>query len=163
MKNHIWLFLIFFIACENKLTTEQRRKMHEQMELHKIRKVTDSEITEAAYAKGRGIIKAIELAGKDSVYIDSLEKAYQGRLRWIVPGKSNVVAIEQQLIDAYLASESGLAQDNVQKIRRGNEESDSILYTKPVITKLQDGSERLEGIWNIWLSKKELILSMPKK
>ena len=133
------------------------------MELHQIRRVTDAEITEAAYARGRQMVTTIEKLSSDSARVDSFVTKHEGRLRWIVPGRSNVQQLEQQLVEAYLADESGGMNDNVQEIRRGGEKSDSILYTKPVVTRLPDGSERLDGIWNIWLSRKQLILAMDKK
>jgi hypothetical protein len=162
MRKFGFLVLLFAIACDGKLSDEQRKRMREQMELHKIKRVTDTEITEAAYARGRELFGLLEKNKSDSVTMDSIITASDGRIRWIVPGKGNAIALEQQLVDAYLADESGSMQDNVQELRKGQEKSDSILYTKPVVTKLNDGSEKLEGIWNIWLSKKELILAMDK-
>jgi len=162
MKYYTLILAIIFFGCEGKLTDEQRKRMHEQMELHKIKKISETEITEAAFAKGRSYMKTLEDAGRDSSKIDSIITASQGRIRWIVPGKANILAMEQQLIDAYLASEAANIEDNVQELRHGVERSDSILYTKPVVTKMSDGSERFEGVWNIWLSKKELILAMDK-
>jgi hypothetical protein len=150
-------------ACGGSLSDEQRKKMREQMELHEIKKVTDAEITEAAFIKGRDIVKTLENFHGDSVRIDSLITSEQGKVRWLVPGKDNALEIEQQLIDAYIAAESGEQQDNVQRVRNAEGESDSILYTKPVVSKLPNGTERLEGVWNVWLSKKQLILSMDKK
>jgi hypothetical protein len=161
MKKY-WVILAVFFACEGKLTDEQRRQMKEQMELHKIKRVTETEITEAAFEKGRSQIKQIESFGKDSAKINAFVSESGGRVRWIVPGKGNVLALEQQLIDAYLADMTGGMQDNVQELRHGTEKTDSILYTKPVVVKLADGSERFEGVWNIWISKKELILAMDK-
>jgi hypothetical protein len=162
MKKYGIVLMALLIACEGKLTDEQRKKMHEQMELHKIVRVTDTEITEAAFARGRAVMSVLDHAKGDPVEIDSVIHASHGTIRWIVPGKGNALALEQQLVDAYIADESGSLQDNVQELRNGQEKSDSILYTKPVVTKLQDGSERLEGVWNIWLSRKQLILAMDK-
>jgi hypothetical protein len=158
----IIVLMILTISCDGKLTDEQRKRMHEQMELHKIKRITDPEITEAAFVKGRSIIKSLEHVKSDSSKIDSILNASHGRIRWLIPGKGNALALEQQLIDAYIADESGAMQDNIQDVRNGQEKTDSLLYTKPVMTKLADGSERLEGVWNIWLSRKELILAMDK-
>jgi hypothetical protein len=163
MKKYWVVMVLVFIACEGKLTDEQRKRMKEQMELHKIKRVTDTEITEAAYARGRKIMSDIEKVQTTSAKRDSLVLASGGAFRWIVPGKINAQALEQQLVDAYIADLSGDLQDNVQEVRNGLEKSDSILYTKPVVTKLSDGSERLEGVWNIWLSRKQLILAMDNK
>ena len=157
------ILTVFFFGCGGQLSDEQRKNMKEQMELHKIKKVTDSEITEAAFAKGRAIIAALETFHGDSAKIDSMVKAEKGRLRWIVPGSSNALAMEQQLIDAYLQADVTEQVDNVQQIRNSEGESDSLLYTKPSLSKLPDGTEKLEGVWNVWLSKKELVLSMDNK
>lgn len=148
-------------SCGGSLSDEQRQQMREQMELREIRRVTDTELTEAAFAHGREVIETIKGMKGDSVRIDSLIKA-DGRIKWIKPGTSTALALEQQLIDAYIAAETGSLQDNVQKMRNPEGDSDSILYTKPVVTKLPDGAEKLEGVWNIWLSRKQLILSMDK-
>jgi hypothetical protein len=161
-RSLIIILLLVAASCENKLSDEQRKAMRENMELHKIKKVTDVEITEAAYAEGRMILAKIEEAKSDSTRINAILKTYGGKVRLIRPGKNNALAMEQQLIDAYLADESGSIQDNIQKIRNNSVETDSILYTKPAVTKLPDGSDRLEGMWSIWLSKKELIIKMKK-
>ena len=162
MKKYLLVSAIIFLGCEGQLSEEQRKRMHEQMELHKIKKISDTEITEAAFARGRSLMKAINDVGQDSSRIDSIVLQSRGKIRWIVPGKGNILALEQQLIDAYLADDTGEIKDNVQELRHGAEKSDSILYTKPVVTKMADGSERFEGVWNVWLSKKELILAMDK-
>lgn len=162
MKHLIIAVALLFIACEGKLTEEQRRKMREQMELHKIKRVTESELTEAAYAKGRQIISSINAVRNDSAKLDSVLALHSGRVRFIMPGTSNALDLERQLVEAYLADESGAMQDNIQKLRRENMDTDSILYTMPSVTKLDDGTERLDGIWNIWLSRKQLILEMDK-
>lgn len=163
MRYLIIVVALVFWTCGGSLSDEQRQKMREQMDLHEIRRVTDTEITEAAFSQGRQIIKIIETMEGDSTRIDSLIQAENGRIKWIAPGTSTALALEQQLIEAYIAAETGSLQDNVQKIRNPDGDSDSILYTKPVVTQLPDGADRLEGVWNIWLSRKQLILSMDKK
>jgi hypothetical protein len=158
------IILIFILAgCGGSLSDEQRKQMHKQMDLHKIMRVTEVEITEAAFAKGRETINILERFKNDPIKLDSVLKINEGRIRYIQPGKSNARALEQQLIDAYLAQESGALQDNVQKLRNAEGDFDSLLYTKPVIIKLPDGSEQLDGVWNIWLPKKQLILDIGKK
>jgi len=162
MKKYWILALAALLACEGKLSDEQRKRMREQMELQKIKRVTETEITEAAYARGRSLIALIEKCQGDSAKIDSLIDLHHGTIRWIVPGKTNATELERQLVDAYLAAESGSFQDNIQRVRNGAVQTDSILYSKPVMTTLADGSERLDGVWNIWLSQKQLILAMDK-
>ncbi|HEY3429299.1 MAG TPA: hypothetical protein VGK39_01400, partial [Cyclobacteriaceae bacterium] len=51
----IFLWLIV-VACGGSLTDEQRKKMKEAREQQAIVKVTEAEITEAAFAKGRSVI-----------------------------------------------------------------------------------------------------------
>jgi hypothetical protein len=164
MKHWITIIpVLVFLGCSGSLSDEQRKRMHEQMDLHKIKRVTENEINEAAFAKGRETVKLLEAFQGDSARIDSLIKTEKGKIRWIVPGASNARELERQLMDAYINAASGSLQDNVQKIRHAEGESDSLLYTKPVVSKMTDGANKLEGVWNIWLSKKQLILSMNKK
>jgi hypothetical protein len=159
-----WMFftVALLLSCEGRLSDEQRKRIKEEMQLQKIKKVSEVEITEAAFAEGRKLVDLANSFGGDSVRIDSLMQSTKGKMRFVVPGKSNVMALEQQLIDAYLEDESGMMLDNVQRARPGKNVSDSLLYTKPVIEKMPDGSEKLIGIWNIWLSQKQLIIAMDK-
>jgi hypothetical protein len=48
--------------------------------------------------------------------------------------------------------------DNVQKIG-----TDSLLYTKALVITRPDSSIEVRGTWNVWLSKKKLILGMNKE
>ena len=162
MKFSILFMAALLLACGGSLSDEQRKQMKENIELNKIVRVTEVEITEAAFAKGRETVQLIESFEGDSVRIDSVLERNKGRVRYIQPGKANALALEQQLIDAYLADPSGAHQDNVQKLRNTDGDFDSLLYTRPVTKKLADGSEQLDGVWNIWLPKKELILEIGK-
>jgi hypothetical protein len=135
--------------------------MREEMELHKIRKITEPEITEAAYAKGRLLMAALEHAQGNTRKIDSLAAASKTHIRWIVPGKSTAEGVEQQLIESYIAgAESGSLQDNLQKIRNAEGETDSLLFTRPIVKNLPDGTVKVEGTWNITMSQKHVILEM---
>jgi hypothetical protein len=162
MKNSALLFAFLVFGCGGSLTDEQRQQMKEKMELNKIVRVTDAEITEAAFEKGRETLGIIESFKGDSAKIDSLIKINNGSIRYIRPGISNALELEQQLVDAYLADESGSFRDNVQEVRNANGDFDSLLYSKPNVTKLPDGSDQLNGVWNIWLRKKELVLEIAK-
>ena len=162
MKALVLLLTLILFGCGGSLSDEQRKQVKENMELNKIVRVTEAEITEAAFSKGREAVKIIDTFGGDSTRIDSILNINKGRIRFIRPGKSNALALEQQLIDAYLADPSGILQDNVQRLRNKQGDFDSLLYTRPVMKKLPDGSEQLDGVWNIWLPKKELILEIGK-
>ena len=156
MKKLLVVASLILTACGGSLSDEQRRKIKEDMAQHKIVRVTDAEITATAFARGREIIKSISTLKNDTLKTDSVGKVYKAKIGWVVPGKKSALAIEQQLIEAYLESLiNGGMQDNVQRL-----EADSMLYTFPVTEKLSDGSETVKGMWSIKISKKDLILSM---
>ena len=148
--------LVLLTACGGSLTDEQRKKMLEASEQQSIMKVTDAEITEAAFAKGRAVMGTLT----ESALADSISRAAQVKIHWLAPGGGNALEIEKQIIDAYINSviEGVPLQDNVQNIG-----TDSVLYTKPVVLTRPDSSIEVKGTWNIWMSKKQLILAMKKK
>lgn len=161
MRFLVLIFALLFCACGGTLSEEQRKQLREEKGRHEIRRVTELQLTEEAFKAGRRFISVIESFNGDSARIDSLIAASQGRVRFLVPGEGNTLAIEQQLIDAYVASGTTGEVDNVQMLRdAAGKSTDSLLYTKPVITRQSDGVDRLEGMWNIWLSRKALILGM---
>lgn len=148
-------------ACGGSLSDEQRKKMREEMEMHKIKRITEAEITEAAYARGREVMEALVHAENNQHKIDSVAVASKTRIRWIVPGKATAEGVEQQLIESYIAgAESGSLQDNLQKIRNAEGQTDSLLFTRPVVKNLPDGAVKVEGTWNITMSQKQVILGM---
>ena len=157
------LFFIILMSCGGTLTEEQRKRIKEEMETQKIQKVSEAEITEASFAKGRSIL-AVAMARPDSAPPDSVQMIEGKTVRYLTPSSGNLSDIERQLIEAYIeAEEAGNLADNVQNIRSADGASDSILYTKPVVVKTQEGGEKLVAMWSVYLSKKELILSMKKK
>jgi hypothetical protein len=163
MKN-LWIVCLFFMACGGSLSDEQRKKLREGMEKQQIVKVTDAEIVTAASEQGKSIFGELEKMGFDTTAIDALAKDHKVKIRWVVPGASNAREMEKQLIEAYvLGAATGAVQDNIQKIRSNPENEtayDSLLYSKPMMSRLPDGTDKLEGIWNIYLSKKEVVLSI---
>jgi hypothetical protein len=165
MKPTIGLLIgtVIAFSCGGSLTDEQRKEMHEKMEMNKIVRVTEVEIIESAFRKGRDMIQTLEKVGEHPARIDSLLRINHGSIRFIEPGQGNVTSLEQQLMDAYLADKSGTLQDNVQKLRNEIGDFDSLLYTKPVVRRLSDGSTELEGVWNIWFSKKDLVIDASKQ
>ncbi len=77
---------------------------------------------------------------------------------------TNATGMEKQIIEAYISSAAtGGMQDNVQKIRLAEQTHyDSLIYSKPIVTIMPDGAEQVEGIWNIYLAKKQVILTATK-
>jgi hypothetical protein len=147
----VWLF-----SCGGSLTDEQRKKMKEAREQQSIQKVTDAEITEAALEKGRAVMKTLTQPDQ----AEAVSQTEHVKIHWLEPGGSDALEIEQQLIDAYINSMiAGVPlQDNVQDIGQ-----DSVLYTNPVVVTRPDSSLEIKGTWNIWMSKKQLILGMNKR
>jgi len=156
------MFVVLLLGCGGSLSDEQRRKLHEGMEDQKIIKLSDSEIVTASLERGRAVYSAMENVDFASVKLDSLERHYRVRIALITPGASNALEIENQLIEAYVAgAEAGSVQDNIQKLHQTNisDAYDSLVYTKPKLSPLPDGAVKVEGIWNIYLAKKDVIRS----
>lgn len=133
--------------------------MHNNMEAHKIVRVTEVEIMDAAYQEGRRITNVLDSLKSDP----AARRAFlmkSGNIHFITPDAANARLLEKQLIDAYLADSSGSFQDNVQELRTAGGNYDSLLYTRPVTKKLADGTDSLEGVWNIWLAKKALVMQI---
>jgi hypothetical protein len=94
------------------------------------------------------------------VQVDSLSKVHQVRIRWLDPNSGNAMEIEKQIIEAYLtgAMTGSELSDNVQRVS-----TDSLVYSMAVVNTLPDGAIEVKGTWNIWMSTKQLVLSMDKK
>lgn len=147
---------VLVTACGGTLTEEQRKKMREGSEQQAVVKVTDAEITDAAFEKGRSVLEVLS-----SNNVDSLAAAMNVKIHWLQAGAStNSLAVEQQLMDAYINSviTGTPMRDNIQKIG-----TDSMLYTSVVVLTRPDSTVEIKGTWNIWMSKKQLILSMGKE
>ena len=97
--------------------------------------------------------------------MDSLEKQYHVNITLLTPGASDALEVENQLIEAYVAgAETGSVQDNIQKLHATDaaDSYDSLLYTRPKLSALPDGAVKVDGIWNIYLSRKDVIRSISK-
>jgi hypothetical protein len=158
--------LMFFVslvsliaACGGSMSDEQRKKMLEAREGQAIVKISEAEIMTAAVERGRAVMELLPDSAKRST-VDSIERVHNVKIQWLVPGATTSLAIEQQLIDAYINSviEGASLEDNIQAM-----ESDSMLYTKPVVVTHEDQSVEIKGTWNIRMSKKELVLLLSKK
>jgi hypothetical protein len=153
------------ISCGGSLSDEQRKKLHDGMEDQKIVKLNDSEIVTASLEMGRQIFAEMERKNFERQKMDSIERAFKVEIKLIKPGASNALAVENQLIEAYISgAETGAVQDNIQKMHRtaSAEQYDSLLYTRPKVSPLPDGAVKVEGIWNIYFSKKEVVRAITK-
>jgi hypothetical protein len=156
MKKSLIFLTAVLCGCGGSLSDEQRKQMREASEQQAIVKVSEAEIMDAAFAKGRNVIERLKKSNPDTGMVSVEENV---RVHWLAPGKARGLEIEQQLIEAYLTSMlSGVPlQDNVQPIGE-----DSLLYTNPVVTTRADSSIEIKGTWNIWMSKRAVIMSMNK-
>lgn len=145
------------------MSDEQRKKLHEGLEGQKIVRLNDSEIVTYSLERGRMIYEAIKKQEFSSAAIDSVEKQYRVRIKLITPGSSDALEVENQLIEAYIVgAETGSVPDNIQKlgVTDNQEQYDSLVYTTPKVTPLSDGAVKVEGIWNIYQAKKDVVLSI---
>ena len=152
--------------CGGSLSDDQRKRLHEGMDQQKIVRLSDSEILTASLDEGRAVFAALEQVKFDPAQADSIASKYHVRMRWIKPGSPDALEIENQLIEAYvIGAETGSTQDNIQKLRSNSdvEEYDSLLYSRPLFTPMADGAVNVEGVWNIYLAKKDVILSAARK
>jgi len=165
MRYLILSAFILVTAC-GRLSDEERKKLRDGMAENKIVKVTDEEIVTTALDKGRAIYALLEKKKFQTKAVDSIAANESVRIHWTRPGDKNAEAIEQQLIDAYITSIiTGNLQDNIQKLYLQNNPAnyDSIVYSKPVVTPMPDGVENLEGVWNIYISKKSVVIAISKQ
>jgi hypothetical protein len=140
------------------MSDEQRKQMLEAHEKQSIQKVTEVELTEAAFKKGREVARNLD-EQTSLTQADSMSQAMGVTIRWLAPGSAHAHEIETQIIEAYINSVlMGEQQtDNVQRVG-----PDSLVYTKVIVTTRSDSSVEVKGTWNVWLSKKNLILEMNK-
>jgi hypothetical protein len=156
MKYLVIICAFVMVGCNGKLTDEQKRKIKEEREEGQIKKITEAEITESAFAYGRTIAERIEQRDKtlsNNSLIDSLEVSYSVEIVEMKTTDSTLRAIEQKIIEAYVSGGDATAlSDNIQKTS-----GDSILYTKPLMAQQADGSVIFTKALGIRMSKKQVI------
>ena len=155
----LFFFLLLFTACGGSLSSEQRKKIRENMEAKTLKKISDADLTQAALAYGRSITTLIEAKDKSLTnrkFLDSLGKKFGVQILSMRPSDSLLRGVEKKIIDAY-TSGTDLAGvgDNLQKM--GN---DSLLYTKPLLQERPDGSVEFLKALAVRIPKKQVILSI---
>lgn len=150
------MFLGVLIACTGTLTENQKKRIKESMEEGKIQKVTESQITETAFALGREVASAVIKKDKlmsNAALIDSIAKANNVEIVSLQSGNNQMRGVERQLLEAYQSG--GTSADNVQKMG-----PDSLLYTKPVMREHPDGSTEFLKAIGIRITRKQVVLSI---
>jgi hypothetical protein len=157
MRYLLIISLFILLACGGSLSEDQKKRIRESMEEGQIRKVSDAELTEAAFAYGRTIIDDLEVNQNlsNSSAIDSLEKVYGVKIVSLKTGDSALMEIEKQIIEAYTSGGSLDLPDNIQRFG-----TDSLLYTKPIMEEKPDGSVEFVKAIGIHLPKKQVVLSI---
>lgn len=151
----IVVLAIVLLACNGRLSDEQRRKIKEEMESSQIKKISEAEITEAAFAIGRAIALPLEKRDrhlKDRATIDSLQRVYSVSIVALTQSDSLLREVEKKIVEAYLAGGAAQLGDNIQKLG-----TDSLLYTKPLMETRADGSEELVTVLGIRMPKREVV------
>jgi hypothetical protein len=157
MKNLLIFVAIIFTACGGSLTDEQRKRIKDEMASSKIQRISDAEIAEAAFSRGRKIV-GIMLSDNPG-QIDSLQRSKGKSVMFLRRGETTR-GLDGEIMQAYIASEGfSVLEDNIQAIRSADGITDSILYTYPV-TDSVNKKKTFQGMWSIRMSKKDLILSM---
>ena len=159
MKRIPVILALFFSACGGSLSDEQRKQIREGMEDQKIIKVSEAEIMAEAMGKAQAVMARLEKA--DSADVDDIARNEKVTVRFLTPGNTSARTIERELIDAYItgiAAEG--AEENIQKIwiDADRTDYDSLLFSRPQTRLNRDSVEELEGIWNIYMSRKDLVL-----
>jgi hypothetical protein len=112
----------------------------------------------ASLDRGRAVFSDLENINFSPSQIDSVTRKYHVRVKWLVPGSSESLEVENQMIEAYvIGAETGSTQDNIQKLHREaqSDDYDSLLYSRPVVTTQADGVINVDCL-NIYLTKRIL-------
>jgi uncharacterized membrane protein len=160
--------VVLFTACGGSLSDEQRKKLREGMQDHKITQLSDNEIVTAAMDEGRSVFDALEKSHFDVLASQRIARERKVKVRFITPGAGDALEVENQIIQAYIVgSATGATQDNIQKLRSGTSTSlqdyDTLLYSRPIVTTQPDGSVNVEGVWNVYVAKRDIVRGLSNK
>lgn len=147
--------LLIAISCTGSLTDEQRKKMRENMELNEIKKVTEAQITDAAFQLGRQVAVEVSKVDKtltNSDALDSIAQVYQVEIISLQVGNENLRMVERQILEAYQAA---AGSDNIQKLG-----PDSLLYTKPLWREHPDGSTEFLKALGVRMTRKQIVTAI---
>ncbi len=156
MKYSGLLIVLLLVACTGSLSDEQRKRIKQSMEEGEIRKVSEAQITEAAFTFGRNLASVVEKQDEaltNQAFLDSLSSTYQVEIIFLQDENNSLRNVERQVMEAY--TESNESNDNIQKMG-----ADSLLYTKPIMSKNPDGSTKFLKALGIRMTRKQIVLSI---
>jgi hypothetical protein len=158
MKYTVLLFVAVLVSCTGSLSDSQKKRIKESMEQGQIKKVSEAQVTEAAFAFGRKVAGIVNKSDKNLVnktLLDSLSQAYQVEIVSLQPDNQTMRGVERKLLEAYMSG--GASDDNIQKMG-----TDSLLYTMPIVNEKPDGSTEFLKALGIRMTRKQVVLSIKK-
>lgn len=126
------------------------------MEQGEIKKVSEAQIMEHAFAYGRNIATILDKRDKtlmNQPLQDSLSDAFQVEIILLQPENEKLRVVERQVMEAYLESKE--SNDNIQKMG-----TDSLLYTLPMANENRDDSLSFQKVLGIRMTRKQIVLSI---
>lgn len=158
MKYSVLLFVAVLVSCTGSLSDSQKKRIKESMEQGQIKKVSEAQVTEAAFAFGRKVAGIVNKSDKNlanTTLLDSLSQAYQVEIVSLQPDNQTMRSVERKLLEAYM--NGGASDDNIQKMG-----IDSLLYTMPIVNEKPDGSKEFLKALGIRMTRKQVVLSIKK-
>lgn len=142
--------LLFFIllwtgACRGSLSEEDKKAIREEMQSREIKRISEGEIVEATFAKGRELGPLLK---QTNMKTDSLAVLYAAVITRL-GRRSDMNAKEASLWEAYQynASQGMALDDNVQMLG-----DSALLYTVPILE-----ADSLTGMWSVVFEKKAIV------
>jgi hypothetical protein len=159
VKLFLGVTFLLLVGCGGTLNQEQREFMREGMQSTKVRRVTPSQLTQAAWEMGTKIQKAIgsDVWLADTAGMTSLRKETGARI-YLLKDLNTLNGKEKEILEAYQQTpDPADLRENIQKIGQ-----DSMLYTFPVTFERPDGSKVFSHSVAIGIPVKLIVRSMPK-
>lgn len=156
MKYSVLVIALAMVSCTGSLSDEQRKRIKESMEQGEIKKVSEAQVTEAAFVLGRKVAAILDKRDKtltNTVLLDSLSQALRIEIVSVQEENQHLRGVERQLMEAYKSG--GVSTDNIQKMG-----ADSLLYTKPILREHPDGSTEFIKALGIRMTRKQVVLSI---
>jgi hypothetical protein len=156
----VLFFALLVFACSGSLPEEKRKAYREELERNQIVRVTEVEITEAAFREGRLTVNTLDSLAADTTARNAFIEGYPGRISLVTNVREARHDLERQLFEAYAQDTTGVPHDNLQNVRNDQGVVDSLLYSYPIVQADAGEKQRLVGVWNVWMAKRDIVLSI---